>query len=350
MGERPLVFDELFGFSESRAAVDKYLTIHGDELLSDANGEAFGLGDFSVESLASLRQQFHTIKFPCEAIKISAVVGDARELHSRPENQNALFQVASQFNLLEMVNPDRTPEQGVSIYENDRTQGPACALAALAGTVYRNYFIQLAGQTGQSANNQVNTVDKLERQLKEKIGLEGDRLWSMSNGYVLIDSEMLGEIHTFLTRASEEQWDQLRSLVQIGLHWGVEVTDIRLDSGRTERVQVSQAYCSAMPLSYNPYPAALWAPIATLILEATYEASLISAVLNKYQFGSAKVLLTLVGGGVFGNPSSWILSALERAIRITQGYGLDIKIVCYGAVGVEVAEFISRMKRIGLCA
>jgi hypothetical protein len=29
-----------------------------------------------------------------------------------------------------MVSPNITPEAGVGIYENDRTQGPACAVAA----------------------------------------------------------------------------------------------------------------------------------------------------------------------------------------------------------------------------
>ena len=32
------------------------------------------------------------------------------------------------------------PEDGVTIYSADPTQGPACALACAAGSVYRNYF------------------------------------------------------------------------------------------------------------------------------------------------------------------------------------------------------------------
>ncbi len=49
--------------------------------------------------------------------------------------QGSLFQVASQFNVLEMVSPDVGPEAGVTIYENAHTQGPACAIACPAGTV-----------------------------------------------------------------------------------------------------------------------------------------------------------------------------------------------------------------------
>ena len=34
------------------------------------------------------------------------VTGDVRQMHQSPENAGALFQVASQFNLLEMISPD----------------------------------------------------------------------------------------------------------------------------------------------------------------------------------------------------------------------------------------------------
>lgn len=49
--------------------------------------------------------------------------------------QGSLFQVASQFNVLEMVSPNVGPEAGITIYENDHTQGPACAIACPAGAV-----------------------------------------------------------------------------------------------------------------------------------------------------------------------------------------------------------------------
>lgn len=47
-------------------------------------------------------------------------------LHGSPEFEGAWFQVASQFNALEMPSPSVTPEQGVTAYVHDRTQGPAC--------------------------------------------------------------------------------------------------------------------------------------------------------------------------------------------------------------------------------
>jgi hypothetical protein len=41
---------------------------------------------------------------------VSVVTGDVRRMHQSRENAGALFQVASQFNLLEMVSQTVTPE------------------------------------------------------------------------------------------------------------------------------------------------------------------------------------------------------------------------------------------------
>lgn len=40
-------------------------------------------------------------------------------------------------NSLEMVSENGVPEDGISFYIFDRTQGPACAMAAPVGTLYR---------------------------------------------------------------------------------------------------------------------------------------------------------------------------------------------------------------------
>jgi len=72
-------------------------------------------------------------------LRLREVVADVKALHADPGNAGAVFQVASQFNLLEMIGPMVTPEDGIARYETDQTQGPACAMACAAGTIYRNY-------------------------------------------------------------------------------------------------------------------------------------------------------------------------------------------------------------------
>jgi hypothetical protein len=64
----------------------------------------------------------------------TVVTGDVWRMHLLPENAGALFQLASQFNLLEMTGPEVTPENGVvTIYQHDHTQGPACAIRRRSG-------------------------------------------------------------------------------------------------------------------------------------------------------------------------------------------------------------------------
>ena len=65
------------------------------------------------------------------------IFGNVSTLHADKELAGSLFQVASQFNVLEMVSPDVGPEEGITCYQHDRTQGPACAMACPAATVFR---------------------------------------------------------------------------------------------------------------------------------------------------------------------------------------------------------------------
>ena len=66
--------------------------------------------------------------------------------------------MASQFNVLEMISEHVTPEEGVTRYAWDRTQGPACAIAAGAATIYRNYFVPVGDGVGQTADRQIDAL------------------------------------------------------------------------------------------------------------------------------------------------------------------------------------------------
>ena len=79
--------------------------------------------------------------------------------------------------------------------------------------------------------------------------------------------------------------------------------------------------------------ASLWQPLAQLVLEASYEATLLAAALSAnargWERGSARVYLTLLGGGVFGNEIAWITRAIERACDACADLPLDVRIVTY---------------------
>jgi hypothetical protein len=85
-----------------------------------------------------------------------------------------------------------------------------------------------------------------------------------------------------------------------------------------------------------------WEPFARLILEATYEATLLAAAEQAQAGGSKIVLLTRVGGGVFNNDAAWIDAAIERAARIVEHAGLDIRVVCHREVSPGVRELTEK--------
>ncbi|CAN5519003.1 hypothetical protein BH10CHL1_BH10CHL1_42190 [soil metagenome] len=326
-------FEVLTGFQEtSPSEVRQNLTVDGETLTSHVNGKVMVCGRLETPSLAELRERVQSGGHGRGHLSVREVVADSQALHADVSNAGALFQVASQFNLLEMVSPSLTPEHGVGIYENDHTQGPACAIAAGAGTIYRNYFAPVNGQIGQSANNQIDCLADLGRGL----GQADHRLWQMRNGYALASRRGLIEISKRLSTSSEDALDELRKLLRIGMQWHTQVTF------RDFTHQVSQAYCSALPVAYSQQPPALWADFSRLILEAAYEATLCAAILNERSTGNNRVFLTLLGDGAFGNETQWITAAIKRGLQLYQAWNIEVVIVSYGGSKAYVRQLVGQ--------
>jgi hypothetical protein len=316
-------FEKLTGFRETPERVRADLMVAGGRITSRVNGRSYGVGELELPSLAELRQRVAAVPSPASRSSVATVVGDVRAMHRDPQYRNAVFQVASQFNVLEMPSQHVTPESGVTDYSHDHTQGPACAIAAGAATIYRNYFVEVDDGIGQTRHRQVDCL----RDIGSALGNEGNRLWTMQNGYAMCSREGVRVMRRALEAMSETEIDELRALLRIGVQWNVEVTD-GVEPGSQH---VSQAFCSALPVAYAGGPSADWAAFATLVLEATYEATLSVAVLNAERFGSNQVLLTRVGGGVFGNDPAWIQQAMRRALGVFRNRGLEVRLVCRGA-------------------
>ncbi len=327
-------FEELTGFAEvSPQQVHENISVAGTKLTSHVNNAVFDCGELETPSLADLRKRVESVGQKTGRISLREVVGNVQHLHTDQTNAGALFQVASQFNLLEMVTPNVTPERGVGIYERDRTQGPACAIAAGAGTIYRNYFADVNGEVGQSATNQIDCLADVGADLGNTDG----KLWEMRNGYALATESGLNEISNRLQASTDSERDQLRKRLRIGMQRNTQVT---LDD--CEHL-VSQAYCSALPVAYSHHSATLWQEFATLILEASYEATFCAAILNAESNGNNTLFLTLLGGGAFGNETEWIIHAIERATLRYQDYALDVAIVSYGASKPQVQQLIKHI-------
>lgn len=303
-------FERLMGFAEeSPAQVRANIRCEGEALVSLVNGRRVRCGRLATPSLGELRAAVGAVRVD-EPARASEVVGDVGQLHRDPRNAGALFQAASQFNLLEMTGPSVTPERGVGIYEHDHTQGPTCAIACGGGTIYRNYFAPVGDQLGQTAGRQIDCLADLGA------ALGGPGLWEMRNGYALASEAGLAKVNARLAAVDDDERDALRALLRVGVQHDVAVLG--------PDHLVTQVYGSALPVAYGRPPAHLWEPLARLVLEASYEAT----VLVARQSGIRALYLTLLGGGVFGNDDAWIGDAVVRALALAGG--LDVRLVSYG--------------------
>jgi hypothetical protein len=343
-------FSSLFGFREgSPDNVRAHLEVHGETLRSRANGASFGIGTFETPSVAALREAASALPLAGASSLSHAAVADVLALHALPENRDALFQVASQFNALEFMNARVTPEAGVTDYIHDLTQGPACALAAAPATVYRNHLLPLDRFLGPEEGHHP-PGQRADRQLDLLSGLAEafgpPPLWRVQNGYTFASE---AELEAISARIAASDREALLGHLRIGVARGVEVVFASRPRGELVRVaeapggppRVSQALCSALSVSYAGGPLALWEPWARLVLDAAYEATLLTAALDRAAgLGSGRVWLTFLGGGEFGNAPAWIHDAIGRAFQRTEHLGLDVRVAHYRGVSTAAAEAI----------
>jgi hypothetical protein len=88
-----------------------------------------------------------------------------------------------------------------------------------------------------------------------------------------------------------------------------------------------------------------WEAFASLVLQAAYEATMLTAALNAQRGALKVVLLTQLGGGAFGNQDDWINTAMRRSLELMLESDLDVRLVSYGTPSraiVQVAEDFGR--------
>jgi hypothetical protein len=318
-------FEQLFGFPEEGwQATRERFEVEGDRLRSRVNGLTYRIGRFETPTVGKLRERTAE-HLPGHLRVRHQVIGDVLELHALPDNAGALFQVASQFNCLEFLGPEITPEDGITPYVSDPTQGPACALAAAPATVFRNYF-------AQTPDRQLDGLAHIRAAL-------GPELIKVRNGYTFSDDARLAQVSAAITPESR---GALRDRLTIGLQTGVEVT-FRTRFVPPEHPNfVSQAFCSAISLGYSPESPEAWEPLATLVLEGAYEAALLAAVADRVEReGTGIVWLTKLGGGAFDNKLAWIVAGMAHGLRRVADRALDVRVAHYLELDQEFVDALA---------
>eukprot|EP00927_Polykrikos_kofoidii_P042838 TRINITY_DN36888_c0_g1_i1.p1 TRINITY_DN36888_c0_g1~~TRINITY_DN36888_c0_g1_i1.p1 ORF type:complete len:363 (+),score=53.15 TRINITY_DN36888_c0_g1_i1:60-1148(+) len=306
----------------------------------------FVAGFFSTPSLEQLRQgiDLDTVAGALgrQPLTVREIVADVATLHTKVENRYAVFQAASQFNALEHTSQRGVPEDGITCYAGDHTQGPACAVACAPGTVVRNYFA-FDGQ-GQTRLRQVRNLGDAEDLLDN----ETNGYFKVINGYTMANEADLHRLSEALH--DEGLREAVRRKLRIGVQQDTEVVCSDFGSvmyqGRRREQLVTQAYCSAISVSYSCCSKASWEAFARLVLESLYEATMYVAA-NNYmrhpnEAGARRVFLTSVGGGVFGNSMNWIRDAMVRALTKFEHVGFEVILVSFGRPTQEFSELEER--------
>ena len=214
-----------------------------------------------------------------------------------------LFQVASQFNCLESPGPYLV---AVADYVHDSTQGPRASISAFPGTLVRHYAAPdgVGGTFTQSPDRQ---LDLLADVLPPEVG-------RVRNGYLQIS-------HIRDLDAAAIALADRFDLIRVGVHDDVEVVlgaDWRgAVAGRPRIAQVFTSTLAAGMYGGGERIAGPAEEICRQLLRAAYLGTLLAAV----DLGRTRAVLTMIGGGVFGNPHPLIVEAVLWALDESEAMG-----------------------------
>jgi hypothetical protein len=306
-------------------------------LKNGSKTDLFKTGSFQEFTIQELREQTAKIS-KTHSGRFNVIAGfktapnswfryyvDIGALQAEDANKDAVFQVASNFSCLEPTSISHLPEQGITNYIHDQTQGPFASLSAAPGLIYRMYYIFYNPNTDsstwrQTTNNQINLLDKVPIS------------FAVTNGYLN------------LQKNNTVRPDDITA-IKIGFHENIQVTHGFVVGNKHAKVTnpnqiVNQVFTAAIDFgNLNAHlrnnPKAI--EKAKLILDAAYEGTLRAAALK----GKKKVYLTLIGGGVFCNDLSWIAQAIEKNKNFIKESGLDVTLILYSFT--EFSDFTNRM-------
>jgi hypothetical protein len=323
------------------------LYIYATNIKFTINNILYNVGDFLCLPLITLKkyQTYELSKDALKNITYNIIKEDIVSLINNKSSPTDVFQAASQFNLLEMAQEDVPPENGISNYYKDNSQGPRVAIASPIGTFFRNYLIynNYALYETTDIDGYPQTTDKQFNTLQTLLDLpelkfikvntnptQGEYLYK--NGYCFINPT---QEQSNFAQANQNLFEEH---LKVGVQWN---SPLLINYNR----KLCQVYCSGLPfgsyalkyglkLDSDGYEDRI-KPFAVGILKAAFKCTLQVAV-NKLDLltddSRINVYLTAVGSGEFKNPMEWVVEALIYALNDFKHYPLDVIMVTYGGV------------------
>ncbi|MBK8255266.1 MAG: hypothetical protein IPK82_21725 [Polyangiaceae bacterium] len=274
-----------------------------------AAGHVWSAGKFETPTLGMLRERAERARVGRKSTQEprlrfwvldgAAAATDIGSLQAHA-GENCLFQVASQLNCLEATGPFVCP---VSHYLTDPTQGPRASVSAFPGTLLRHYAAPgLNGERFVQATNAAQ-IELLGEVCSPEVA-------RAQNGYLMDDC--VHNAPAFL-EALKENFNS----VKVGFHDDVEVVlGGNWSGGVVGRPRIGQVFTSTVAgggyggENLGDY----FVPLCREMLKAAYVGTLLSAAAAE----KSVVVLTLIGGGVFGNPIEVIWEAIEFALATVE--------------------------------
>lgn len=276
-----------------------------------AGGQTFRAGRFTTPTIAELRARIGgstTSHTGVESrVRLSVLHGghlltDIGTLQATAPPET-LFQAASQFNCLEAPGSHITP---VLDYLGDSTQGPRASISAFPATLLRHYQAP-APDGSRFTQTDARCLDLLADAIPPDLA-------KVHSGYLrstdIRDKEKLAAALT-------DHFERIR----IGVHDDVQVVFGHDWDGPvpTPEQRIAQVFTSTLALGgYSPDDGSTaLAAVRRQILRGAYVGTLLAAV----DLGKHTAVLTMIGGGVFGNPHRDIWDAIHWAIGEVEALG-----------------------------
>lgn len=384
-------FSKLFGFNEMMGKIANYDKIRKNIFIEDdpdnkenkilktcipdEKYKQYKIGKFTTPQVGTLTES--AIKSAPPPVKnkvlltLKIIEGGPKDEFLRVADPADVFafhqkcpystiQAASQLNTLEFASPTVTPENGITGYAGDMSQGPVCAIACGPGTLYRNYFCQMGEdvkrecgnitfQYGQTKTCQINNLDEFEK----KINNSEEKFFSVKNGYTdTTNNQRLRTISRILGDRDTEKYNELLDLIKVGIHDDVQVTCKGRNSIEIKEHVVTQVYASACSVAYTMRGKStkdkqiVWESLSRIVLDAMYQGTLAAGLLNYMRHKdnptnpnySDSIFLTMLGGGFFGNNIKWITDAILKACDKFKYYPLKVYVISYSKVEDSVSD------------
>ncbi len=266
---------------------DGRATVRGD-------GRAFDGGVFETPSIGELRARHRP---GSQRARLSVLLGadpltDIGLLQATAA-PGTTFQVASQFNCLEAPDDVIVP---VHRYFNDPTQGPRAAVSAFPGALVRHYAAPRPGGSSRFTQTEDDHLNLLARALPVEVA-------RVHCGYLTSDG-----IPNF-DRAAKVLQKNFEDIC-VGVHRDIEVVfgggwDSAVDPG-VRIAQVTTSTFAGGGYSGSTRIAGAVEEICRSLLRAAYLGTFLAA--------KKTAVLTLIGGGVFGNPHALIFESILWAL------------------------------------